>query len=301
MVGQLREKTGAGMMDAKKALTEAEGDMDKATQLLRERNKNLGVKREGRVASEGLVMARVSDDKKRGVILELNCETDFVARNPDFKALGQELVAKVLSYEPGTVPTSLDALLADTHGAHTVAEAVTEATGKLGEKIALSRFERFGAPDGNAVAAYVHNPGGSGDDGGKIGVLVEATGADTEALASLAREVALHIASANPQYLSESDVEQKILDTEREIARAQAANDPKMAGKPEKALEAMINGRVRKFLEEAVLLNQSYVRDPSKSIAALVKETPGASLVRFIRFRVGEMQADAAAAESAQA
>lgn len=295
LVGQLREKTGAGMMDAKKALTEADGDMDKAIQILRERRVVQAGKREGRAAAEGLILARISDSKRVGAIIELNSETDFVARNPEFGALGQQIADKVLAYAPGTVPTDLDALLADTmNGGTTVAETLTEAAARIGEKIVLSRFRRFGAPDGNAVAAYVHNPGGGGDDGGKIGVLVETTGADANTLASLAREIALHIASANPQYLSESDVEPGILDKEREIARAQATNDPKMAGKPEKAIESMVNGRVRKFLEETVLLNQAYVRDPAKTIAALVNETPGAGVVRFVRFRVGEMQADAA-------
>lgn len=289
-VGQLREMTGAGMMQCKAALTEANGDLEEAKIILRKKLGNkAGERAATRTASEGLVFSSVSSDKTVGVIIELNCETDFVARNPEFKALGQKLTAKIAGYPAGSVPANLDALLASPmEGGYSVAEAVTEAAGPIGEKVALGRFERFGAPQGNAVATYVHNPGGSGDDGGKIGVLVEATGADTNALATLAREVALHIASANPQYLSEADVEQGILDKEREIAQAQAAADPKMAGKPEKAIESMVNGRVRKFLEETVLLNQAYVRDPAKTVASLVKETNGASIVRFVRFRVGE-------------
>jgi elongation factor Ts len=181
-----------------------------------------------------------------------------------------------------------------------VSSFITDTAATIGEKVAASRFERFGAPEGNAVAAYVHNPGGSGDEGGKIGVLVEATGSDTAALAKLAREVALHIASANPQYLKEDDVEAAIIEREREVARAQAANDPKMAGKPEKAIESLVNGRVRKFLEETVLLNQAYIKDPSKTVAAFVNETKGADIVRFVRFRVGEMQAAEAAAEGGE-
>lgn len=295
MVAQLRDKTSAGMMQCKQALTEADGDMNEAVTILRKKQVVKSEGRSGRTAGEGLVMAEVTDTKRVGVLVELNSETDFVARNDAFKALARGLAQKVASYGPGTVPTSVDALLADTmEGSTTVADTITEAAGRIGEKVALGRFQRFGAPEGNAVGAYVHNPGGSGDEGGKIGVLVEATGADTEALTQLAREVALHIASANPQYLQESDVEAGILEKEREIALAQATNDPKMAGKPEKAIESMVNGRVRKFLEETVLLNQAWVRDPAKTIAALVKETPGASLVRFARFRVGETQADAA-------
>ena len=288
-VGQLREMTGAGMMQCKAALTEADGNLEEAKVILRKKLGNkAGERAATRSASEGLTFASVSSDKTVGVLIELNCETDFVARNPDFKALGQKLVAKIAGYEAGTVPSDLEALLADKMDGSTVGEMVTEAAGPMGEKVVLGRFERFGAPSGNAIAMYVHNPGGPGEDGGKIGVMVEATGADTEALATLARDVSLHIASANPQYLSESDVEQGIIDKEREIAQAQAASDPKMAGKPEKAIESMVNGRVRKFLEETVLLNQAYVRDPAKTVAALVKETPGASLVRFVRFRVGE-------------
>lgn len=294
-VAELREKTGAGMMECKKALTEANGDLGEAVTILRKKSKGKVEGRSARQAAEGLVMAHVTDTRRVGVLVELNSETDFVARNDDFRALARRLAQKVVAYGPGAVPTSLEALLADTmDGGASVAETITEAAGRIGEKIQLGRFERFGAPQGNIVGAYVHNPGGSGDEGGKIGVLVEATGADEETLATLTREVALHIASANPQYLSEADVAPEILDKEREIARAQAANDPKMAGKPEKAIESMVNGRVRKFLEEAVLLNQAYVRDPAKTIAQVVKETPGASLVRFVRFRVGELQADAA-------
>lgn len=291
-VAELREKTGAGMMECKKALTEADGNLDEAVTILRKR---LGAKvgnREGRAASEGLVMAHVRDDRRVGVLVELNSETDFVARNEAFKELAQSLAAKIAAYGPGTVPTSLDALLADTmNGTATVQDVITEAAGRIGEKLVLGRFERFGAPEGNVVSAYVHNPGGSGDAGGKIGVLVEMTGAAEDALATLGREIALHIASARPKYLSEADVSAETMEQEREIARAQAANDPKMAGKPEKAIEAMVTGRVRKVLEETVLLSQPYVREPGKSITALVKETAGASIVRFARFQVGESQA----------
>ena len=289
MVAQLRDRTGAGMMECKKALTEADGDIDEAVTVLRKRLGNKVGGREGRTAAEGIVMAHVSDSRTVGVLVEMNSETDFVARNDDFKALTRQIVEKVAAYPAGTVPKTTEELLADTmDGGATLADTITEAAGRIGERILLGRFERFGAPDGNVVGAYVHNPGGSGDEGGKIGVLVEATGADADALQTLVREVALHIASANPMYLTEDEVEAGILDKEREIARDQAANDPKMAGKPEKAIESMINGRVRKFLEETVLLNQAYVREPAKTVAQVVKETSGASLVRFVRFRVGE-------------
>lgn len=299
LVNELRQKTGAGMMQCKKALTEADGNLEEAVTILR---KTLvgkqAVKAMERTASEGSVFARVSDDKQRGAIIELNSETDFVARNEQFKAIGKALVAKILAYEAGTVPTDLEAFLADTHEGTTVGAYITDAAATIGEKVVLTRFERFGAPEGNAVAAYVHNPGGSGDEGGKIGVLVETSGGgDKEALATLAREIALHISSSNPQYLTEAEVPAEILEKEREVALAQAKNDPKMAGKPEAALNALVSGRVRVFLEDTVLLKQSYIRDPALTIEALVKKTDGASVVRFVRFKLGETQADAAAAE----
>jgi elongation factor Ts len=289
-VAQLREMTGAGMMQCKQALTEADGDLEEAKVILR---KKLGDKATSRgaerTASEGLVMAKVSENGRIGAIVELNCETDFVARNNDFKTLNRKLVDKVLSYAAGTVPTSTEAFLNDTMEADmTVSQVINDAAGPIGEKVALGRFERFGAPEGNVVVAYVHNPGGSGDEGGKIGVLVELTGADADKLAEIGRGIALQVTSLNPLYLSEADVPAEMLEQEREIARAQAANDPKMAGKPAQAIESMVNGRVRKRLEEIVLLNQAYIRDDKKTISAFVKETPGASIVRFVRFKVGE-------------
>lgn len=284
-VAELREKTGAGMMECKRALTEAGGDMDEAVTVLRKRLGNKVSGREGRTAGEGIVEGLVTENRRIGVLVELNSETDFVARNDEFRALARTLAEKVAAYGPGTVPTEVDALFADAlENGKTVGEHLTEVAGRIGEKVVLSRFERFGAKDGNVVGQYVHNPGG------KIGVLVELKGGDQEALAALARELALHIASANPQHLSEADVSADILDKEREIARAQAAADPKMAGKPEKAIESLVNGRVRKFLEETVLLNQPYVRDDKKTIAQLIKETSGASVVRFVRFKVGEAE-----------
>ncbi len=289
-VAELREKTGAGMMECKRALTEAGGDLEEAVTVLRKRLGNKVGGRQGRTAAEGVIEGLVRDDKRVGVLVELNSETDFVARNEDFRSLAREVAQQTAAYGPGTVPADVEALLKEPHGegTQTLSDRLTEVAGRIGEKLVLSRFVRFGAPEGNVLGHYIHNPGG------KIGVLVEVTGADEAALAALAREVALHIASANPQYLSEADVEPGLLEKEREIARAQAESDPKMAGKPEKAIESMVNGRVRKFLEETVLLNQAYVRDPARTIGALVKETPGASIVRFARFRVGETQADAA-------
>lgn len=289
MVGQLREKTGAGMMQAKKALVEADGDMDAAVTIIRKTSKGKVEGRSDRAAAEGLVVSVVNENKTVGVLVEMNSETDFVARNEDFRSLARQVAQQIAAYAPGQVPKDNESLLADTASVGaSLSETITEAAGRIGEKIALGRFERFGAPAGNVVGAYVHNPGGSGDEGGKIGVLVEATGGDEAALTTLTREIALHIASANPMYLAESDVEPGILDKESEIALAQAQADPKMAGKPQQVLDNVVKGRVRKFLEDTVLLNQAYVRDPAKTVGQLVKETNGASVVRFVRFRVGE-------------
>jgi elongation factor Ts len=300
MVNQLRQMTDQPMMQCKAALTEAEGDMQKAVEILRIKMRGKALGKQDRKAAEGSVFARISENRRVGAIIELNSETDFVARNDQFRALGKALVEKLTGYADGSAPSDLDAFLADTmEGEKTVGGFVTDSAAPIGEKVALGRFTQYSAPEGNVVSAYVHNPGGSGDEGGRIGVLVEMTGADAEKLANMGREIALHIASANPQYLTEADVEAAILDKEREIARAQAAEDPKMAGKPAQAIEAMVNGRVRKFLEETVLMNQAYVRDPGKTVGAVVKETPGAGVVRFVRFKVGELQADQPVEEQA--
>ena len=302
LVNELRQKTGLGMMQCKKALTEADGDLKEAEVILRKTMVGKqAIKGMERTASEGSVFARVSADKMRGAIIELNSETDFVARNDQFKTIGKTLVDKILTYEPGTVPADLEAFLADTHDGMTVEAFITESATTIGEKVTLSRFERFGAPEGNAVAAYVHNPSGSGDEGGKLGVLVEVAGVEKEAGATLARDIALHISSANPKYLSEDAVGSDTIEKEREIYAAQAANDPKMTGKPQGAIDAMINGRLRVFLEETVLGKQKYIRDDSMTIDALLGKTPGAKVVRFVRFKVGELQADATPASEGEA
>ncbi|GAB4459568.1 MAG: translation elongation factor Ts [Armatimonadaceae bacterium] len=299
-IAKLREQTGAGMMQCKQALVEANGDMEEAKVILRKKLGDKAAKRGAeRTAAEGLVLAKIGESRTTGAMLELNCESDFVAKNDDFKNLGRTLLAKLMSFEAGSAPADREAFLAADHEGKTVEAYINEAAGPIGEKVALGRFVRFDAPEGNTVALYVHNPGGSGEEGGKIGALVELTGADSAALSTLGKDVAQHITAANPQYLTEGDVEEAILDKEREIARDQAANDPKMAGKPEKAIEAMVNGRVRKFLEETVLLKQAYVRDPAKSIEAVVSDVPGATLVRFVRFRVGETALDQPEADEA--
>jgi elongation factor Ts len=274
MVAQLRERTGLGMMECKKALTETDGDLEAAVKLLREK----GVKDKGdRVAGEGLVMAHVGDGAKDGALIELNSETDFVARNDDFKALARLLAEKV-SQSNATTPTEL-------LGDGALKAFYDESVRKIGEKIVFGRFTKFSAGSNNSLVSYIHNPGGPQNDGGKVGVLVELSGDNVE---TLGREVAMHIAFTKARFLTETDISATVIAEEREIIKTQLANDPKMVGKPESVISGAVEGRIKKFLAEVVLLNQPYVRDDKKTVAQLVKETPGAAIVRFACYQVGE-------------
>ncbi|MBC8102905.1 MAG: elongation factor Ts [Cytophagales bacterium] len=283
MVGQLRERTGLGMMECKKALTETDGDLEAAIELLRKK----GTKDRGeRVAGEGLVMAYVSDDARTGVLVELNSETDFVARNEDFKALARALAAKAADTHAETV----DALLAEAHEDaeledKTVRGQINAAINRIGEKIQLGRFVRFHASEKGQVTAYVHSTTGSGLDGGRVGVLVETSG---DASGALGKDIAMHISFAKPRFLSEADVDADALAKERTIITAQTSEDPRLQGKPEAAINAAVEGRVKKFLGEIVLLNQPYVREDKKTVSQIVADSKGAGIVRFARFEVGE-------------
>ena len=279
LVAQLRERTGLGMMECKKALTETEGDLEAAVELLRKK----GVKDRGdRVAGEGIVVAHVGADNKVGVLLELNSETDFVARNEDFQALARTLAMKAADSHAETAEQLLaeahdDAELAD----RTLAGAINAAVSRIGERIVLGRFVRFKAAEGGVISSYVHTTSGAG---GKIGVLVETTGTNGDP--SLGRDVAMHISFAKPKALTDADVDAATLAKEREIITAQT--EAQMAGKPEQAKNSAIEGRVRKYLGEIVLMNQPYIRDDKKTVGALVKEQAGAQVTRFARFEVGE-------------
>jgi|GEM_PF-262394 translation elongation factor Ts len=279
LVAQLRERTGLGMMECKKALTQTDGDLEAAVELLRKK----GVKDRGdRVAGEGIVVAHVSEDAKTGVLVELNSETDFVAKNEDFQTLARSLALKAANSQAETV----EALLAEAHddaelADKTVAGAINAAINRIGEKIELGRFVRFQAQEGGLITSYVHTTTGAG---GKIGVLVETTGTNGDP--TLGREVAMHISFAKPKALTEADVDQEALAKEREIITAQT--EAQMAGKPEQARNSAIEGRVRKYLSEIVLMNQPYIRDDKKTVGAIVKEHAGAQIVRFARFEVGE-------------
>ena len=268
----LREMSGAGMMDCKKALTACEGDMDKAMDYLREKSLAASAKKAARIAAEGIVSSYVTDDHKVGAIVEVNCETDFVAKTDDFKALVNSVAKLVVEKNPADV----DELMALECGDGTVAEMVNRAVAKIGEKITIRRFARM---EGQLVDTYIHL-------GGKIGVIVAAKTADAEKARPAVHDVAMHIAAAKPGVLHRDEVDPADLDKEREILRAQALNDPKP--KPANIIEKMVEGRIAKYYKEVCLLEQPFVKNPDQSIEQMLKEHGDVELVAFVRFEMGE-------------
>ena len=268
----LREMSGAGMMDCKKALTACEGDMDKAMDYLREKSLAASAKKAARIAAEGIVSSYVTDDHKVGAIVEVNCETDFVAKTDDFKALVNSVAKLVVEKNPADV----DELMALDCGDGTVAEMVNRAVAKIGEKITIRRFARM---EGQLVDTYIHL-------GGKIGVIVAAKTADAEKARPAVHDVAMHIAAAKPGVLLRDEVDPADLDKEREILRAQALNDPKP--KPANIIEKMVEGRIAKYYKEVCLLEQPFVKNPDQSIEQMLKEHGDVELVAFVRFEMGE-------------
>ncbi len=267
MVNELRTSTGAGMMDCKKALVEADGDMAKAVDILREKGLSQAAKKAGRIAAEGAVVAYVTDDGKTGVVAEVNCETDFVGHNEEFVALARgiaEVAAKA-------APADVEALLASDMGGKTVKDVVTEAVAKMGENISVRRFVRYESADGK-VYSYIHG-------GGKIGVLVEVKGGDAE----LGKNIAMQIAAANPTYLNQREVPAAELEHEKAILSEQARNE----GKPEAIIEKMVVGRIHKYYKEVCLVEQDYIRDGDITVSKLLA-SQGAEAVRFARFALGE-------------
>ena len=268
----LREMSGAGMMDCKKALTACEGDMDKAMDYLREKSLAASAKKAARIAAEGIVSSYVTDDHKVGAIVEVNCETDFVAKTNDFKALVNSVAKLVVEKNPADV----DELMALDCGDGTVAEMVNRAVAKIGEKITIRRFARM---EGQLVDTYIHL-------GGKIGVIVAAKTTDAEKARPAVHDVAMHIAAAKPGVLHRDEVDPADLDKEREILRAQALNDPKP--KPANIIEKMVEGRIAKYYKEVCLLEQPFVKNPDQSIEQMLKEHGDVELVAFVRFEMGE-------------
>lgn len=265
----LRERTGAGMMDCKKALTECNGDAEKAIDFLREKGLAAAAKKAGRIAAEGIVGSYMTDDRKVGVIVEVNCETDFVAKTDDFKAFVATIAKQIAVKNPATVEELMEQTLVD-DPAKTVNMLLNEAVAKIGEKISIRRFQ---CAEG-VVDTYVHL-------GGKIGVLVDVEG---EAVAEKLHDVAMQIAAAKPNCISRDDVNQADVEKEKEILRAQALNEPKP--KPEAIIEKMVNGRIEKYYKEVCLMEQPFVKDQDQSVGQMVG---GAfKVLSFTRFEMGE-------------
>jgi len=269
-VKELREKTGAGMMDCKKVLTETNGDEEKAIELLRERGLSKAAKKSGRIAAEGLAAAYVSDDKKVGVAVEVNAETDFVAKNEEFRTFVENVAKQIATKAPATVEELLEQEAISDAG-KTVKEVLTEKIATIGENMSIRRFERFESVNGS-VAKYIH-----GD--GKIAVLVEMENASEE----LAKDICMQIAAAKPEYLDRNSVPQDRVQKEMEILKAQAMNE----GKPAEIAEKMVQGRISKFYGEICLVEQAFVKNPDEKVGKMV-ESKGAKIVRFARIEKGE-------------
>ncbi|GAA5038665.1 MULTISPECIES: translation elongation factor Ts [Streptomyces] len=269
-VKKLRELTGAGMMDCKKALDEADGNVDKAVEALRIKGQKGVAKREGRSAENGAVVSIIADDNTSGVLVELKCETDFVAKGEKFQAVANQIAQHVAA----TAPADLEALLgSEIESGKTVQAFVDEANANLGEKIVLDRFAQF---SGAYVASYMHRT--MPDLPPQIGVLVELDKAD----ADLAKGIAQHIAAFAPKYLSREDVPAEVVESERRVAE----ETTRAEGKPEAALPKIVEGRVNGFFKEATLLGQPYALDQKKSVQQILDEA-GVALKRFSRIKVG--------------
>ena len=270
LVKELREKTGAGMMDCKKVLTEAEGDMEKAIELLREKGIAKAAKKSDRIAAEGLVLGYVAEDSKLGAIVEVNSETDFVAQNAEFRAFVEAVAKQIALKNPANVEELLEQESIEESGKK-VSEVLTDKIAKIGEKLSIRRFVRFETQDG-LIEKYIH-----GD--GKIAVLVNMRNADNV----LAKDICMQIAAAKPEFLNREAVPEERVNKEMEILKVQAMNE----GKPEAIAEKIVQGRVGKFYGEICLVEQEFVKDPSVKIQDLLK-SKGAEIVEFARIEKGE-------------
>ena len=286
MVKELREMTGAGMMDCKKALSETNGDMDAAIEFLRKNGEAKAVKKAGRIAAEGIVMADVQGDNTAAIV-EVNSETDFVAKNADFQGFVKAVVNQALSTEN----TEMEAFMAEAwneDASKTVNDALTEKIAVIGEKLSIRRFEKV-TIDNGAVVSYIHG-------GGRIGVLVVAeTAVVNDAVKDALKNVAMQVAALNAKYISQADIEADYIEHEKEILLAQIMNDPKESQKPEKVIQGMINGRINKEMKEICLLDQVYVKaeDGKQSVAKYLQEVGKANgteikLQKFVRYETGE-------------
>lgn len=286
MVKELREMTGVGMLDCKKALAETDGDMEKAVEYLREKGLAASEKKAGRIASEGLCLSYLTDDKKTGVVVEVNSETDFVAKNPVFR----EYVLQVAEQIAGSQAADVDALLTETWKFDTslsVAEALSSKVAVIGENLKIRRFEKYELKEAGTIVSYIHG-------GGRIGVMIElACDNATDAVEEMGKNIAMQIAALNPQFISVDDVPAEFVAKEKEILTQQAMNDPKNASKPANIIEKMIEGRLNKEMKEICLVEQPYVKDGDltvkKYIESVAKEAGAPiSIKRMVRFETGE-------------
>jgi len=266
LVKELRDATGAGMMDAKKALTETNGNMEAAVDWLRTKGLAKAAKKSGRTAAEGLVAVVV--DGGKGVAVEVNAETDFVAKNAEFQEMVGEIAKAALNVD------DVEALKAADLGGKTVADTLTDKIAKIGENMSLRRMAKI---EGDNVVSYVHNAANPGM--GKIGVLVALSGGDE----AIGKQIAMHIAAVNPAALSEADLDPTVVEKEKQVQMDIARE----SGKPEQVIEKMIEGRMKKFVAESTLLNQQFVVNPDLTVEAAAKEA-GATITGFVRLEVGE-------------
>lgn len=266
-VKALRDRTGVGMMDAKRALQEVNGDMEKAIDYLREAGLASAAKKAGRIAAEGLATVALNDNK--AVIVEINSETDFVAKNEKFQTMLKKVANALLETEPSSLEAAQTEAIVD---GDPLENYVASQIAVIGEKLNVRRFEIFHKEENDFFGSYLHL-------GGKIGVLVHIEGGDQ----ALAQNIAMHIGGIHPQYISQDDVDQSVVEHEREVLREQALNE----GKPEKIVDKMVEGRLRKFFEDICLVDQAYLIDSDKTVGQVLKEA-GAKVVSFARYEVGE-------------
>jgi elongation factor Ts len=269
-VNKLRSMTGAGMMDCKKALTEAEGDFEKAIEILRKKGQKVSASRSDKDAKEGSVFVKTSADNKEAVLIALNCETDFVAKNEEFQGLGRLIAETAFA----TKAADKDALLATKAGDLSIGDKITELVGKIGEKLEVSEYVRM---TGEAVIPYIHA-------GGKLGVLVSLKGVNGAAVVDAGKDVGMQIAAMNPVSVDEKSVDAAVIAKELEIAKAQILAE----GKPENMVEKIAQGKLQKFFKESTLVHQAFVKDSSKTVAQYLDSvSKGLSVAEFRRVSIG--------------
>lgn len=269
-VNKLRTMTGAGMMDCKKALTEADGDFEKAIEILRKKGQKVSASRSDKEAKEGSVFIKVSDDKKEAVLIALNCETDFVAKNDEFQNLGKLIAETAFAKKPSTK----DALLNEKAGNLSLGEKITELVGKIGEKLEVSEYVHM---KGEAIVPYIHA-------GSKLGVLVSLKGVNGKDVTEAGKDVGMQIAAMNPVAVDEKSVDKTVIEKELEIAKAQILAE----GKPENMVEKIAQGKLNKFFKESTLVHQAFVKDSSKTVAQYLDSvSKGLTVAEFKRIAIG--------------